>query len=89
MNQKDTLSVSALNGYIKMLMDSDDFLHSVAVSGEISNFKHHSSGHMYFTLKDERSEISAVMFRAAAQRLSFAPSNGMRVTVYGDRKSVV
>lgn len=83
MNVKDTLSVSQLNSYVKTLMDSDDFLHSVAVSGEISNFKHHSSGHMYFTLKDERSEISAVMFRGSAIRLSFAPSNGMRVTVYG------
>lgn len=83
MNVKDTLSVSQLNGYVKMLMEGDDLLHSVAVSGEISNFKHHSSGHMYFTLKDERSEISAVMFRGSAARLTFAPSNGMRVTVYG------
>ncbi|MBR6681079.1 MAG: exodeoxyribonuclease VII large subunit [Clostridia bacterium] len=64
-------------------MDRDDFLSSVAVRGEISNCKLHSTGHIYFTLKDEESEISAVMFRSAASRLSFAMRNGMKVTVYG------
>lgn len=83
MNVTDALSVSQLNGYVKALMEQDDFLKSVAVSGEISNFKRHSSGHIYFTLKDGQSEISAVMFRGAAQRLTFAPSDGMSVTVYG------
>ncbi len=80
---KNALSVTQLNKYVKALMEGDDLLSGVAVSGEISNFKHHSSGHMYFTLKDENSEISAVMFRASAARLSFLPSSGMRVTVYG------
>lgn len=83
MENRDSLSVTQLNGYVKSLMESDDFLRSVAVSGEISNFKRHSSGHLYFTLKDERSEISAVMFRAQAARLTFPPANGMRVTLFG------
>ena len=77
------LTVSQLNSYIKTLMDSDDFLSSVALRGEISNFKAHSSGHMYFTLKDEKSEIQAVMFRGRASTLTFRPQSGMKVTVYG------
>ncbi len=83
MNVNDALSVTQLNTYIKTLMEGDDFLRSVAIRGEISNFKRHTSGHVYFTLKDERSEISAVMFRGMAERLTFAPRSGMRVTVYG------
>jgi exodeoxyribonuclease VII large subunit len=66
-----------------MLMESDDVLNYVSIRGEISNFKAHSSGHMYFTLKDGESEISAVMFRSAASRLNFAPKNGMKVVAYG------
>ena len=77
------ISVKDLNGYIKTVMDRDDFLSAVAVRGEISNCKLHSTGHIYFTLKDEESEISAVMFRSAASRLSFALRNGMKVTLYG------
>ena len=77
------LTVTQLNNYIKALMDSDDLLGSVAIRGEISNFKQHSSGHLYFTLKDERSEISAVMFRGRASTLRFRPQSGMMVTVYG------
>ena len=77
------LTVAQLNSYIKTLMDSDDFLSSVALRGEISNFKAHSSGHMYFTLKDEKSEIQAVMFRGRASTLTFRPQSGMKVTVYG------
>lgn len=83
MEKRGSLSVTQLNGYVKCLMEGDDFLRSVAVSGEISNFKRHSSGHLYFTLKDERSEISAVMFRAQAARLTFPPANGMKVTLFG------
>lgn len=83
MNRNEALNVTQLNRYVKTLMESDDFLRDVAVRGEISNFKHHSSGHLYFTLKDESSEISAVMFRGSVSRLGFAPANGMRVTVYG------
>ena len=77
------LTVTQLNNYIKVLMDSDDLLGSVAIRGEISNFKLHSSGHMYFTLKDERSEIAAVMFRGRVSTLRFRPQSGMRVVVYG------
>ena len=77
------LSVTQLNNYIKALMDGDDLLASVTIRGEISNFKQHSSGHMYFTLKDERSEIAAVMFKGRASTLRFRPQSGMRVTVYG------
>ena len=77
------LTVTQLNNYIKALMDGDYLLSSVAIRGEISNFKLHSSGHMYFTLKDEGSEIAAVMFRGRASTLKFRPQSGMRVTVYG------
>lgn len=84
MEQKRALSVSQLNKYVKQLMESDGLLSGISVSGEISNFKSHTSGHLYFTLKDETSEISAVMFRSAVQRLNFRPANGMRVTVFGN-----
>ncbi len=77
------VTVSALNGYIKSLMESDGFLAAVSVMGEISNFKRNSSGHLYFSLKDEGAAISAVMFRGAASRLGFIPYDGMKVTLYG------
>ncbi len=77
------VSVSELNGYIKRLMECDDFLSGVAVRGEISNFKRNASGHLYFSLKDDGAAVSAVMFRSAASRLAFLPSDGMQVTVYG------
>ena len=82
-SQENSISVSALNGYIKSLMDTDDVLSSVAVKGEISNFKRNVSGHLYFSLKDENATVSAVMFKGAAIRLSFIPKDGMKVTVYG------
>ena len=77
------LTVSQLNSYIKTLMDGDDFLSGVTLRGEISNFRAHSSGHLYFTLKDERSEIQCVMFKSRAETLKFRPQVGMNVTVYG------
>ncbi len=80
---KNALSVTELNSYIKSLFDTDDFLSGVAIRGEISNLKIHTSGHIYFTLKDASSEISAVMFRSAASRLIFSPKVGSLVTVYG------
>ena len=83
MNTNNALSVSQLNKYIKALMDGDDVLNYVTLRGEISNFKHHSSGHMYFTLKDEASEIAAVMFKGAAAKLAFRPQTGMKVIAYG------
>ena len=79
----EALSVSDVNKYIKALFNTDDLLSAVAIRGEISNFKRHSSGHMYFTLKDNASEIAAVMFRGDASRLPFIPADGMRVVAYG------
>ena len=78
-----SLTVSQINGYVKSLMDRDALLSEVAVRGEISNLKYYQSGHVYFTLKDTDSELSAVMFRANASRLSFQARNGMHVTAYG------
>ena len=82
-SQENSISVSALNGYIKSLMETDDVLSSVSVKGEISNFKRNASGHLYFSLKDENATVSAVMFKGAAMRLAFLPKDGMKVTVYG------
>lgn len=75
-------TVSQVNEYIKMLIEDEIQLQDMYVSAEISNFKHHSTGHMYFTLKDESSEIRAVMFRAYASRLNFRVENGMKVIVH-------
>ena len=78
-----TLSVTALNTYIKKIVDSDFILNNTNVSGEISNFKLHSSGHIYFTLKDESSKISCVMFKSYAELITFVPREGMKVVVKG------
>lgn len=77
------LSVSQLNEYIKALLDGIPFFSGLSVRGEISNFKKHYTGHMYFTLKDESSSIKAVMFRSDAARLGFIPNDGMKVIVSG------
>lgn len=77
------LSVSEVNGYTKSLLDEDVILSDVHVSGEISNLKRHSSGHMYFTLKDEKGQLSAAMFKWQCQYLRFAPANGMKVVAHG------
>ncbi len=77
------LSVSEINGYAKSLLDEDMLLSDVFVSGEISNLKRHTSGHMYFSLKDEKGQISAAMFKWQCQYLRFAPANGMRVVAHG------
>ena len=79
----ETLTVTELNAYIKALIDSDDVLAGISVKGELSNFKAHSSGHLYFTLKDENSLIRAVMFRSSAARIPFIPENGMKVICRG------
>lgn len=78
-----TLTVTQLNEYIKMLFDSQTVLKRLYVRGEISNFKAYSSGHCYFTLKDENSLVRAVMFRSFVQKLKFRPEDGMRVVVRG------
>ena len=77
------LSVSELNGYIKRILDNDLLLSGVWIKGEISNFKNHTSGHMYMTLKDEGGAVRAVMFKGAALRLKFMPEDGMKVVVFG------
>ena len=77
------LSVGEANRYVKMLMDNDPILSSISIQGEISNLKYHSSGHLYFTLKDAEAEISAVMFRSAAAGLKMRVTDGMRVIAYG------
>ncbi len=77
------LSVSQVNNYVKRLLISDPILHNVRIRGEISNFKLHSSGHMYFTLKDEKSRINCIMFKEDVELLNIVPDNGMEVTVKG------
>jgi len=78
-----TLTVSSLNNYIKKILDNDFILSNSNITGEISNFKIHSSGHIYFSLKDEHSKINCIMFRSAAKGLKFIPENGMKVVVKG------
>ncbi|MBP3039753.1 exodeoxyribonuclease VII large subunit [Bacillaceae bacterium Marseille-Q3522] len=78
------LTVSALTKYIKRKFDADPYLQNVYVKGEISNFKQHSSGHMYFTLKDEKARLSSIMFSSQNRLLKFIPENGMKVVVCGD-----
>ena len=77
------LEVSDLNEYVRASLNADPALRSLRLRGEISNFKRHSSGHWYFTLKDERCRISAVMFRQNAMRQSIRPMDGMSVVVSG------
>ncbi len=76
-------SITALNRAIKNMFDSKPELNRVYIKGEISNFKHHSRGHLYFTLKDENSRISAVMFASNASSIKFEPEDGMKVLVSG------
>ena len=81
--QYNAISVSELNNYVKEKFENDDFLNNVLVKGEISNFKHHYTGHMYFTLKDENSLIKCVMFKGYTANLSFIPKDGMKVRIFG------
>ena len=84
MLNEQSISVTQLNEYVKMLVDSDELLQSVVVCGEISNFKnHYATGHLYFSLKDDKSLVKCVMFAGSASRLRFEPQNGMLVTVWG------
>lgn len=84
MQEQRYLSVTSLTKYIKRKFDVDPHLQEMHVRGEISNFKQHSSGHMYFTLKDEKARILAVMFSSQARFMKFSPENGMKVIVKGD-----
>ncbi len=76
-------SVSQLNKYVKSVLDNDANLANVFVTGEISNYKAHYSGHLYMSIKDEGASIKAVMFAGNASRLRFEPENGMKVLVFG------
>lgn len=76
-------SVSDINNYIKHLVSNDALLSGLSIRGEISNFKHHYSGHMYFTIKDENSVLKCVMFKSQASVLKFIPQNGAKVIVSG------
>lgn len=77
------ITISDLNRYIKAKFDIDSNLNNVYLKGEISNFKHHTRGHFYFTLKDENSRLSAVMFNFNAFKVGFEPEDGMKVLVSG------
>ncbi len=77
------VSVTDLNRYIKNKIADDEYLNNILVKGEISNFKHHYTGHMYFTLKDENSLIKCIMFKSYAQKLNFEPRDGMKVYILG------
>lgn len=77
------ISVSELNSYIKEKIGNDEFLNNVYIKGEISNFKHHYTGHMYFTLKDKESLIKCIMFKSYTSNLTFIPKDGMKVLVLG------
>lgn len=77
------LKVSELNSYIKKVIGSDPILNSIKIEGEISNFKHHYSGHIYFTLKDDRSRIRCVMFNGDNKHLDFSLEDGMKIIVEG------
>lgn len=80
---RQSLSVTELNNFIKGLLEQEPALSNVCVRGELSNYKIYPSGHHYFTLKDSESSLRCVMFKSSASKLRFRPENGMSVTVYG------
>ncbi len=84
MNTRLTLTVEELNEYVRKSLAGDPMLRNLSLCGEISNFKRHVSGHLYFTLKDEKSAIQCAMFRTAAIGLRFRPANGMKVVLRGN-----
>ena len=77
------ITVTELNSYVKQKIGEDEYLNNVLVRGEISNFKNHYTGHLYFTLKDENSLIKCIMFKSYTQNLNFVPKDGMKVVVFG------
>lgn len=77
------ISVTELNQYIKGKFDEDEYFANVLVEGEISNYKHHYTGHLYFTLKDENSLIKCIMFKTYTGHLDFEPQDGMKVMILG------
>lgn len=83
MIKPEPISVSELNEYIKNKIDQDEFLNNLYIKGEISNFKHHYTGHFYFTLKDGESLIKCIMFKTYTSYLNFIPKDGMKVFILG------
>jgi len=81
--ERNIISVTEINEYIKLKMDRDPLLSEVAVRGEISNYKVYPSGHHYFTVKDEGGALKCVMFKGNAMRLRFRPENGMKIIAMG------
>ena len=79
----EPISVTQLNKYVKEKIAGDEYLNNVFIRGEISNFKHHYTGHMYFTLKDENSLVKCIMFKTATATLNFTPKDGMKVLILG------
>lgn len=77
------ITISELTRYIKGIIDNNEFLNKVYIKGEISNFKNHTRGHYYFTLKDENSRVNAVMFASSVKNIKFMPNDGMKVLVTG------
>ncbi len=86
---RHVITITELNNYIKNLFEADAYLGNVWIKGEISNFKFHSTGHLYFSLKDDGSVIRAVMFKGSASKLVFVPENGMKVIAHGRITSFV
>jgi exodeoxyribonuclease VII large subunit len=80
---KNVLSVSDLTGYLRQVLESDEILQDLWVAGEISNYSRPASGHLYFTLKDNKAAIKCVMWRNTAARLNFSPREGMAVEAHG------
>ena len=76
-------TVSEINKYIKMIFDKDVYLNNITIQGEITNFKAHYTGHLYFTLKDDTSTIKCIMFKSFASLVKFKPSDGMKVVITG------
>lgn len=83
MNQNKYLTVGALTKYLKFQFDNDHNLQTVFLKGEISNFKSHTTGHLYFSIKDEVSKINAIMFSTNAKKINFNPIDGSKVLVVG------
>lgn len=77
-------TVSQINRFIKQIFSFEEIFYGINIEGEISNFKYHKTGHMYFTLKDEKSSIYCVFFKEQADVVSFMPEDGMVVVVHGD-----
>ena len=80
---KEILTPTQITRYLKYKVDNDTNLQSICIRGEISNFKAHTRGHFYFTLKDELARINAIMFASSAKNVKFLPTDGMKVVITG------